>query len=154
MAPEKKPFSALRGLVVLVGVVALLKAWVILPVQISGTSMAPTLDPGDLRWVLRTGYLFHSPRRGDIVCFWTGRELVVKRIVGLPGETIDMREGMVRINGRVLHEPYLASRGDWSIDRGRLGNDCYAVLGDERTLPNKEHPCYIVKRQRIVGPVL
>jgi signal peptidase I len=142
------------GFVLLLATVGLLKSFVAFPVRVAGTSMNPAVDHGQILLVYRAAYRSELPRRGDIVCIWTGRELVMKRIVGLPGESISISNGVVSINGSALTEPHVGFRGDWNVKPGTLSFNHYALLGDNRMLPLREHPIYVVDRQRIVGRVV
>jgi signal peptidase I len=148
-----RPGTLIR-LFLLLGAVAMLKAWVAFPTRICGPSMMPTLEDGEVHVVIRTMHRSRNPQRGDIVCIWTGEERVIKRVVGLPGESIAVRDGTVWINDRPLDEPYVTSRGDWNIQTGHLMPDHYALLGDNRELPLREHPFFVVSRGRIIGRIL
>ena len=99
-------------------------------VRIEGTSMNNTLKSGDI--VLVTSLFGRAPERGDIVeCEFPGRDgTYVKRVVGLPGESVEISGGDAYINGRLLREPYVSSEAeDYSI---QLGADQYLLLGDNR----------------------
>lgn len=98
-------------------------------------SMHPTLSEGSYYWVNRYTYRFAPPRRGDIVVFRRpgdpSREYV-KRVIGLPEETVLVRSGAVSINGRRLTEPYAVGATDGDLGPLALGRDTYFVLGDNR----------------------
>jgi len=106
------------------------------PVKVEGTSMMPTFKPG--------ARVFSSPiqgplNRGDIVLLNdAAQEFAIKRIVGMPGETVQLWRGHVFINGRMLREPYLLKnmftvQDDWSTAWSfKIGQDQYFVLGDNR----------------------
>lgn len=103
-------------------------------VCIEGSSMTDTLSNGEIVLVTRFDYRFGgTPARGDIVeCRFPGRvDAYIKRVIGLPGETVELREGKTYINGAVLEEPYLFSLPeDYSIT---LGENEYLMLGDNRS---------------------
>jgi len=112
--------------------------------QIAEASMSPTLHPGDLVLTWRTE---RAPKRGDIVVFEDPTRpdfWMVKRVIGLPGEQIDLRDGKVFIDGERLHEP-------WTVDDTgpdgfwHLGSDEVFVLGDARRLSTGD--------SRQVGPL-
>jgi len=105
-----------------------------LPVNVVGDAMAPTLRDGGRA---RVTVAFDSLNRGDIVAFKYPRDeskSLVMRIVGLPGEQLEIREGAVAIDGRVLEEPYVIDANRAFDDLGplRLDRDEYFVLGDNR----------------------
>ena len=111
----------------------------------------------------RLVYRFHEPRRGDIVVFKaparvetacsSGGSTFIKRIVGLPGEKLSMRNGFVRIDGVSLVEPYLrpAYRGRESGDWTRIPGESYFVLGDNRTMSCDSRRWGVVPRGNIIG---
>ena len=102
-------------------------------VSISGSSMNQTLRSGDYALSTRFDYLFGiDPKRGDIAeCRFPDRSgTYIKRVIGLPGETIEISEGRLYIDGEALSEPYVSSpSADYSVT---LGEDEYLVLGDNR----------------------
>ena len=79
------------------------------PIRVEGDSMVPTLHEGEHMFVEKVGYWFDEPQRGDIIiCFYPGyRESCVKRVIGLPGETVQVANGKVLIDGAAIDEtPY------------------------------------------------
>ena len=102
-------------------------------VRIEGGSMEDTLNSGEIALVTSFDYRFGAiPARGDIVeCRFPGRvDTYVKRVIGLPGETVEIREGRTYIDGIAIAEPYVFSIAeDYSI---ALGENEYLLLGDNR----------------------
>jgi signal peptidase I len=107
-------------------------------------------------------YRVHGPRRGDIVVFKAPARVeaacgatgaFVKRIVGLPGEKLSMRNGVVLINGASLVEPYLREgyRGRETGDWARIPSDRYFVLGDNRTMSCDSRRWGVIGRDDIIG---
>jgi signal peptidase I len=81
-------------------------------------------------------------------------EMYMKRIIGLPGETVAFVDGRVLINGEVLDEPYEKTACDWNRDPVKLGATEYFVVGDNRTMPIELHTFGKVERNRIVGKAI
>jgi signal peptidase I len=111
-------------------VLALSPLAVVHPVRISGHSMEPALRDGTLHVALRA-WATHAPRRGEAWIVEGPEGPSAKRVIGLPGETLEQLRGDIRINGRFLEEPYVAAAeredgGPWSCGRG------FFVLGDNR----------------------
>ena len=105
------------------------------PVKVEGTAMLPALRDGDRIFIDRN---FDKLERGDIVIFYypeDPRKSYIKRIVGLPNETVEVREGKVFINGTLLNEPYVDRQLDLShrsLEERKLSADQYYVIGDNR----------------------
>jgi signal peptidase I len=123
--------------------------------------MVPTLKVGDRVLVNKLSYDLHDPRRGDIVVFHAPKSAqtadikdLVKRIVGLPGETIEGKSGRVYINGRLLSEPYLPA-GVRSRDFGpvKVPPDAYFMLGDNRQFSKDSIYFGAIKRDKLIGRV-
>lgn len=120
---------------------------------VRGSSMEPTLHNGQYLVVSKVSYRFSEPQRGDIVVFISpigAGEDYIKRIIGLPGERVEIRDGAVWINGYQLDEPYLNSgipyTGAWN-----LGPDEYFVLGDNRANSSDSHTWGPLPRRNIIG---
>lgn len=128
--------NPLRGVVWITAVAlvcVLLRLFVFHLVRIEGGSMEDTLCSGEIALVTSFDYRFGAkPARGDIVeCRFQGRvDTYVKRVIGLPGETVELREGKTYIDGAAISEPYVFSIAeDYSVS---LGENEYLVLGDNR----------------------
>lgn len=130
--------------------------FILLPVRISGDSMDPTYRNGGINFINRLSYRFRSPARGDVVGVrYSGESIMLlKRVVGMPGETLAIEDGVVLINGRPLEEPYVANRASWRVSARRLEADEYFLIGDNRDMPQKDHYFGSAPARRIVGKVL
>ena len=153
--------------------ILLFQAEVAKPYRIPSASMEPTLHCAkpaagcrsrfsDRVIANRLVYRLHDPRRGDIVVFKTPERVkaacdadgtFIKRIVGLPGEQVSMRNGHVLIDGMRLDEPYLrpAFRGQESGVWGQIPKDRYFVLGDNRTMSCDSRRWGAVPRDNMIG---
>ena len=130
--------------------------FVFLPIRVEGASMAPTYKDRRVNFVNRLAYLFHEPRRGDVVAIRLAGPSVMymKRIIGLPGETVAFHDGRAYINGQPLDEPYLKYPSSWEHEPKQLGPTEYYVVGDNRSMPQADHTEGKADRERIVGEVL
>jgi signal peptidase I len=140
----------LRWLSLVLGMVLAVRQWVWMPGLILGGSMQPTLRAGQIVGVNKLAYHISRPQRGEIIEVWNGKDLLVKRILGLPGEIIAIHDGFVYVNGAPLMEPYVQYRDGNDIAPGRLGPDCFLIAGDYRP----ETIIAVVNRNRIVGRVM
>ncbi len=104
----RNPKRTLIRLVCLVTLSIVLFRFVLIPIRVSGLSMAPTYKDGKVSLVNHLAYRWKKPQRGDVVAFWyvPDRVVLLKRIVGLPGERVQILQGHVYVNGQMLEEPY------------------------------------------------
>lgn len=123
---------------------------------ISSNSMAPALYPGDRVLVDRLTYRFRDPSRFDIIVFKhpLNNYNYVKRIIGLPGETVEMRKGTVYINGRPLREPFIQKRGYSEFPPVKIPAEHYFVLGDNRDNSNDSRYWGFVRKDLVIGKVV
>ena len=151
----RKPKRTLVRIVVLVAAIVVIRSYVLLPIQVKGPSMLPTYQEGGVNFVNRLAYLWSPPKRGDVVAIRLAGTSVMfmKRIVGLPGETVAFENGRLLINGKPLSEPY-ASACDWDIPPETLKPGWYYVVGDNRSMPEIFHEKGRTPRNRIVGKIL
>jgi signal peptidase I len=128
---------------------------------IPSESMVPRLETDDRVLVNKLTYDLRDPARGDVVVFRTppgshitGMDDLVKRVVGMPGETIEGRDGHILINGKVLREPYLDT-GVQSKTFGptQIPANSYFMLGDNRQFSNDSTVWGPANRNLFVGPV-
>lgn len=158
----RRPRATLVRIVVLAAVCLVVFNFILWPIQVDGISMEPTYHNHRLDCVNRLAYLFHDPQRGDVVAirfsnpgfFFRPHEMLMKRIIGLPGETVWFHEGHVYINGHLLEEPYLKKPCDWEHGPIQCGPDQYYVVGDNRSMPFELHTQGRVERDHIMGKVL
>lgn len=120
---------------------------------IPSASMAPTLEAGDQ--IVVTRYFRGAPERGDVIVFEslaTADELMVKRVIAVPGDLIDSRLGRVRISGYTLPEPYLLRQvSSGAVSAQIVPADSYFVMGDNRDDSSDSRSWGVVPRSRIVG---
>jgi len=121
--------------------------------RVEGDSMQPNLHPEQYVLVDKVSYRLGQPRRGDIVVFQyplaTERDFI-KRVIGLPGETVSVSGGAVSINGQPLNEPYIAAPPAYN-NTWTLGPDQYFVLGDNRNNSSDSHNWGPLNRQYLIG---
>lgn len=152
----RNPRFTFARIVVLVLAVVVTREFVLLPVRIKGPSMLPTYAENGVNFVNRLAYVSHEPQRGDVVTIrYSGTSvMLMKRVIGLPGETIAFHAGRVSINGIPLDEPYIKYPTDWEIPPVTLAAEKYFVVGDNRSMPQNLHTFGETERQRIVGKIL
>lgn len=154
LIPELK--SWLRDILFALAIAIFIVIFVVQPVKVEGTSMQPRLVDQERIFVNRFIYRFTDIHRGDIVVFWYPRDTnksFIKRIVGIPGDEIEIRYGAVYVNGRRIREPYLKPEfmDHDSYRKVVVPPDCYFVLGDHRNSSNDSRNWGFVPRDKIYG---
>jgi len=150
------------------------QAWVVKPYRIPSESMLDTLRPGDRVLVNRVVYHLREPRRGDVIVFRYPQDpdvVFIKRVVGAPGDLLEVRDGLLYVNGRRAAEPYIHRTGGrldptvaqaaiagstmhdpWSLaEPYRVPAGNYFVMGDNRTDSDDSRDWGTVPRAAIVG---
>jgi len=121
--------------------------------QVNGSSMEPTLHDGQYLIIGKVTYWLHPPERGDIIVLHppgNPGEDYIKRVVGLPGEQVEVREGRVWVNGVALNESYVSGAPSYS-DSWNLREDEYLVFGDNRNNSSDSHSWGPLTEESIVG---
>jgi signal peptidase I len=156
----RDPKRTLVRVVILATVLPFTFTVVLRPVHVQGISMVPTYHDNRYNFVNRLAYLFHEPQRGDVVVatpYSDKKIMLLKRIIGMPGEIIAFHQGRAFINGQILEEPYMNFQQypcDWEIAPMKIGSDEYYVVGDNRTMPEANHSKLIAPRSCIMGRIL
>lgn len=122
--------------------------------KIEGFSMEPTLHEGQYLIVNKFIYYLQPPQRGDIIVFAFPRgpeRDFIKRVIGLPGDTVEIRSGQVLVNGEPLEEPYISEPVAYSSPPVTLGPNEYFVLGDNRNNSSDSHTWGVLDRKYIIG---
>ena len=125
--------------------------------RIEGQSMEPTLHDGQFLIVDKISYRLGQVQRGDIIIFDAppspGKDFI-KRVIGLPGETVELRQGVVHINGQPLDEPYVFFPVTRSWGPQTVGEGVYFVMGDNRPSSNDSRMWGMLPGSEIIGRAL
>lgn len=134
------------AIILLAVVIFLLLQGTVQSFRVEGFSMEPSLhggpNNGQYLLVVKAIYWFHPPQRGDVIVLRSlenpNRDLI-KRVIALPGETVEVKEGKVYIDGTPLDEPYILEEPDYIYPSRQVPPDSYFVLGDNRNSSNDSH---------------
>jgi signal peptidase I len=148
--------SWLRDIVFAFAIAIFIVVFVVQPVKVEGTSMQPQLVDQERIFVNRFIYRFSDIHRGDIVVFWYPKDSTksfIKRVVAVPGDSVEIQTGSVYVNGTRLDEPYLKPefRDYKSFQRAVVPPGQYFVLGDHRNSSNDSRNWGFVARRLIYG---
>jgi signal peptidase I len=148
----------IRDLGLSVVIAVILIVFIYQPVKVEGTSMMPALTDQERIFINKFTYRFGigSIERGDLVVFWfplDKSKSYIKRVIGIPGDTVEIHEGQVIVNGKPLNEDYVppAYRDHQSAAPTRVPDDQYFVLGDHRSSSNDSRAWGTVHRDYIYG---
>lgn len=122
-------------------------------------SMLPTLEINDRLLIEKISYRFREPDRGDIVVFSPPEALkeqnfnqaFIKRVIGLPGDQVEVRNGQVYINGQLIEEDYIQEAPEYEYPAAVVPEDHYLVLGDNRNNSYDSHYWGFVPESNIIG---
>jgi len=125
--------------------------------RVDGYCMEPGLQNGQQLLINKVVYYFHEPERGDVIIlhppppYSSKTPLFIKRIIALPGDTIEVNNGAVYLNGSRLDEPYIKEPPAYNFQQKKIPENEYFVLGDNRNNASDSHNGWTVPRQNIIG---
>ena len=152
------PLGWLRDVALSVVLAVILIVFIYQPVKVEGTSMMPTLVEGERIFINKITYTLGSGHidRGDTVVFWyplDPSKSYIKRVIGIPGDTIELYRGEVYVNGKEYNEPYVPDeyRDNYTMSKTVVPTDKYFVMGDHRSSSNDSRAWGMVDRKNIYG---
>lgn len=148
-----RAFGELLQTLLIAGALFLIVNLLTARIRVEGNSMEPSLHNGEFVVVNRLAYRIQLPERGDIVVFHfplDNDRRFIKRVIGEPGDTVQIENGRVYVNGELLHEPYISSpphyQGDWSVGQNQV-----FVLGDNRNNSSDSQNWGMLPLDEIIG---
>lgn len=128
--------------------------------QVVGDSMDPNLKDGDILIVNKLKYRFSSVKRGDIISLkYADTKYLIKRVIGMPGDTVEIKNNVLYINNKVYEENYLKPNMNYKdfklseLNYNKIPNDMYLVLGDNREISLDSRKIGLIKKEDINGKI-
>lgn len=119
-----------------------------------GPSMMPSFESGQRLMVNKVVYRLHEPERGDVIVFESPNgqhDDYIKRIIALPGDTVEIKNEAVYVNGSKLNEPYIKDQASYTLGEQKIPENNYFVLGDNRDNSNDSHRGWVVPYENMIG---
>lgn len=147
MNEKKKEYL---GYAIVILLVILLRTFIITPVMVNGTSMDTTLHDGDVMILSKVDYVFNDIERFDIVVIKRPNDKLIKRVIGMPGETIEIKDNKLYVDDVLVEQDFL-DKDNLTQDFKETLKTCYFVMGDNRrdSLDSRSFGC--VNKEEILG---
>ena len=155
----KKILKELYPYVVIILIVAVLRTFIITPVVVSGDSMKPNLNNGELLLVQKIGYNKNSINRFDIIVLKDDEDEIIKRVIGMPGEHVSYKNNKLYINDELIEENYVfRDTKDFNLEEvctcTSIPEGKYLVLGDNRPISKDSRQIGLIDEKDIVGKAI
>lgn len=147
-------FEVVKIVLISLAIIVPVRLFLVQPFYVEGASMEPNFYNKDYLVINEISYRFANPQRGDVVVFKSpddGRVYFIKRVIGLPGEDLEIRAGHVFINSKELKETYIARFSSDEYAKITLKDNQYFVLGDNRTNSHDSRRFGAIGKERIIG---
>ena len=153
--------SNAKLMAIAIAIAVVIRLFIAEPRFIPSNSMDPTLHIGDRLLVEKLSYRFHSPHHGDIVVFepppqlqavgYRPEQAFIKRVIGLPGDTLTVHDGRVYLNNQPLTEPYILTSPNYEMTSVTVPDNALFVMGDNRNDSNDSHIWGFLPIKNVIG---
>lgn len=147
----KEKYKEILSYIIIIVVVLLIKHYVITPIKVNGNSMNNTLKNKDIMILDKISYRFQEIERFDIVVIKKGNDYLIKRVIGMPGETVEYKNNKLYINGKNIDEKFIHEKTNDFIMEDKIPDDCYFVVGDNRPVSNDSRYIGVINKKDILG---
>jgi len=149
-------FEIVKVVLISLAIILPVRMFLVQPFYVEGASMEPNFYDKEYLIIDELSYRFHAPARGEVVVFRNpdnNKQYYIKRVIGLPGETVEIINGKVSINGKELNETYIDNLSGQSFAQLTVGQDEYFVLGDNRPVSRDSRVFQALPKKLIIGRV-
>lgn len=153
----KEIFKTILSYVLIIFIVIVIRVFFVDPVRVDGHSMDTTLQNGEIMILNKIAYKKKDIKRFDIVVIKQNNKLIIKRVIGLPGETVEYKDNKLYINGKEVKDPYPSTTTDdfkiEDIGHTKVPGDTYLVMGDNRndSLDSRYPSVGVINKTKILG---
>lgn len=147
----KEKYKEILSYIIIIVVVLLIKHYVITPIKVNGNSMNNTLKNKDIMILDKISYRFQEIERFDIVVIKKGNDYLIKRVIGMPGETVEYKNNKLYINDKNIDEKFIHEKTNDFIMEEKIPDDCYFVVGDNRPVSNDSRYIGVINKKDILG---
>ena len=137
--------------VIIIVIVLLIKHFIVTPIRVNGDSMNNTLKDKDIMILDKISYRFQDIKRFDIVVIKKDKEYLIKRVIGLPGETVEYKNNKLYINNKNVAEKFNHEETTDFILEEKIPEGYYFVVGDNRPVSNDSRYIGLIKEEDILG---
>jgi signal peptidase I len=149
-------FEVVKVVVISLAIILPIRLWLVQPFYVEGASMEPSFYDSEYLIINEISYRFEEPQRGEVIIFRNPQNTkiyFIKRVLGLPGETIEIKQGKVFIDDELIEESYIENFSTQSKQATILAEDEYFVMGDNRTNSFDSRSIGPIKAKHIIGKV-
>lgn len=149
-------FEIVKVVLISLAIILPVRMFLVQPFYVEGASMEPNFYDKEYLIIDELSYRFHAPARGEVVVFHNpdnNKQYYIKRVIGLPGETVEIVNGKVSINDKELNETYIDNLSGQSFSKLTLAPDEYFVLGDNRPVSKDSRMFQALPKKLIIGRV-
>ena len=153
----KNIIKDISSYVIVILIVIIIRVFIFDPVRVDGPSMDTTLANGQILILDKMSYRKKDIKRFDIVVIKLDNKKIIKRVIGLPNEVVEVKDNTIYVNGKEINDPYASTDTD-DFDMGKIGlikipGDSYLVMGDNRevSLDSRYAEVGTIKREKILG---
>lgn len=137
--------------IIIIAIIILIRIYVLTTTEVVGSSMEPNLDNGNILLVDQLTSRFRDYKRFEIIVFEQSPSYLIKRVVGLPGETIEYKDNKLLINGEIVEEPFETTSATENVEAFIVPDNSYYVMGDNRIDSTDSRVFEEVNADKIIG---